>query len=221
MLDRLRAILKRAGTPVTFDASRFNDPVALQVEWSPKKGGGTNFRTHKLVLVDFNRMEFKTTFGAFLFYLVFLLTGAGISSGFAVYSFMNETGTGMGNFEMFMPFLTGILFFALGIYLYYNGAKPVVFDKRYGYFWKCWKAPDEAFNPDAMEEYTKLSDIHAIQIISEFIRGDKSSYYSYELNLVLNDGARVNVVDHGNKEKLRADAQILADFLGKPVWDAT
>ena len=50
--------------------------------------------------------------------------------------------------------------------------------------------------------------------------GDKSRYYSYELNLVLEDGSRLNVIDHGNVEAIRADAQKLAAFLGKPLWDA-
>ncbi len=51
--------------------------------------------------------------------------------------------------------------------------------------------------------------------------GNKSSYYSYELNLVLDDGSRINVVDHGNLDRLRGDAQTLSRFLDKPVWDAT
>ena len=51
--------------------------------------------------------------------------------------------------------------------------------------------------------------------------GNKNSYYSYELNLVLEDGSRVNVVDQGNLKRLRSDAQTLSRFLDKPVWDAT
>ena len=66
-----------------------------------------------------------------------------------------------------------------------------------------------------------LSSIHALQLLSEFISGSKNSYYSYELNLVLHDGSRINVVDHGNLERLRSDASTLSQFLGKPVWDAT
>jgi hypothetical protein len=53
------------------------------------------------------------------------------------------------------------------------------------------------------------------------VTGNKNSYYSYELNLVLDDGSRINVVDHGNLDRLRSDAQTLSRFLDKPVWDAT
>jgi hypothetical protein len=64
-----------------------------------------------------------------------------------------------------------------------------------------------------------LEDIHAIQLLSEYVRRSKSSYYSYELNLVLNDGKRLIVVDHGNLTRLQEDAKKLLEFLGKPVWD--
>jgi len=38
----------------------------------------------------------------------------------------------------------------------------------------------------------------------------KSTYYSHELNLILNDRSCINVVDHGNRERLRGDASTLS-----------
>ncbi len=58
-------------------------------------------------------------------------------------------------------------------------------------------------------------------MISERISGDKSTYYSYEINLVLKDGSRINAVDHGKKSKVQEDAKTLAEFLDKPLWDAS
>jgi hypothetical protein len=60
-----------------------------------------------------------------------------------------------------------------------------------------------------------------LQLIREYISSAKSSYYSYEINLVIEEGKRVNVVDHGNLEQIRKDAGTLSRFLGCPVWDAT
>jgi len=60
-----------------------------------------------------------------------------------------------------------------------------------------------------------------LQLLSEYVSGDKSSYYSYELNLVLDEASRINVVDHENLEQLRGDARTLAQFLDKLLWDAT
>ena len=68
---------------------------------------------------------------------------------------------------------------------------------------------------------TPLEEIHALQLVSELCHTKNRSYYSYELNLVLRDGQRINAVDHGRHERIRTDAQRLSDFLGKPVWDAT
>jgi hypothetical protein len=44
---------------------------------------------------------------------------------------------------------------------------------------------------------------------------------SYELNLVLKDGSRLNAIDHGNQQALRADSQTIATFINKPLWDAS
>ncbi|MCA1801517.1 MAG: hypothetical protein LC662_03550 [Rhodothermaceae bacterium] len=221
MRNKIKAFVEQIAAHVAqpaFDPSRFNDPLAMNTQWTPLVSGGTNIRTHKLVLIDFNRMEFKPSWGSILFCAVFLLTGLGVMIGFIIAG--TRSGTSFFQTDFLMPVVTGLIFTLVGVFLYYTFGKPVVFDNRSGYFWKCWKAPDQAFDLNAMEAYTKLSDIYALQLLSEYVRGNKSSYHSYELNLVMKDGSRVNVVDHGSHVKLREDARTLADFLGKPVWDA-
>ncbi|HAY79395.1 MAG TPA: hypothetical protein DCY79_06265 [Planctomycetaceae bacterium] len=42
---------------------------------------------------------------------------------------------------------------------------------------------------------------------------------SYELNIVLQSGFRVNVIDHNDPAVIRAEAATLATFLTVPVWD--
>ncbi len=76
------------------------------------------------------------------------------------------------------------------------------------------------FDRNQLAGFSELDDVHSVQIISEYCRSDKSSYYSYELNLVLNDGGRINVIDHGCIRTMREDFAALAKFLNKPVWDA-
>lgn len=221
MLKKLKLALEQLASrvaPVPFDAGRFNDPIAIQTQWTPLVSGGTNIRTHKLVPVDFNRMEFKPSWGSILFSALFLFTGLGLMIGFTIAA--TRSGSTFFETDFLMPVIAGLIFTLGGAFLYYTFGKPVVFDKRSGYFWKCWKAPDQAFDLNAMDDYTKLSDIHALQLISEHVRGSKSSYHSYELNLVLKNGNRLNVVDHGSAEKLRVDAETLAGFLDRPVWDA-
>ncbi len=58
-----------------------------------------------------------------------------------------------------------------------------------------------------------LEQIHALQFI-------QVSMQFYELNMVLNNGDRVNIIDHDNRKILHEDAVNIAKFLGVPVWDA-
>jgi hypothetical protein len=217
----------------TFDPSLFGDPIAMQTDWTPANSGGANFRTHKLVNVNSRRLEFRATIGAKLFFLsvllfgmIFLLIGVGILLGF-VYQFLSG-GLSFDIETEIIPLLFGGLIFSLfglifsffGGYLLYDGITPIVFDKQKGFFWKGRKSPDEVFDKKILPYFAKLEDIHALQLISKHCSKNDGSYYSYELNLVLENGKRINVVDHGNKNKLRKEANNLSAFLAKPVWDA-
>lgn len=215
ILQQLRSL---GENPPTFDASRFGDPVALKTQWTPAKGGGTNFRTHKLIEVSPYRIEFRASAGAKIFCAVFMVSGLGFSVVFSAIEFSN--GTFSSDIEMMMPILFGLLFFTAGALMLYFAAAPAVFDKASGYFWKGRKSPQDVPDPRSLKNVVQMSQIHALQLLAEYVRSDKSSYYSYELNLVLEDGKRLNVVDHGNQTKLREDAKTLSEFLGKPVWDA-
>lgn len=209
----LRIICNMGNNRDAFDPAVFGDPLAQQISWSPAKGGGANFRTYKLVTVSLERIEFRATIFAKVFSSIFLLVGLGMLVGFLIgFIFAGNT--------VFPLLLGGVIFAGVGGYLCCDGAKPIVFDKTLGFFWKGKKSPQEVINKDSLKCYTEIKQIHALQLISEYVRGNKSSYYSYEINLVLHDGQRINVIDHGNIKKLREDTTTLANFLGLPVWDA-
>ena len=65
-----------------------------------------------------------------------------------------------------------------------------------------------------------LQDFKAIQLIREWVQGNKHSYDSYELNLVFGDGNRLNMTDHGDLQLIRSDADALGRYLDIPIWDA-
>jgi len=208
--------------PKKLDLSRFGDPLAAKTEWRPASGGGTNFCTHRLAQTGPARMEFRPTTAARLFYFLFIVVGIaltifGIGLGLHWFSGFKSK---QGPWLPLMPTGFGVVFGGVGILLYRTGTRPIVFDKNIGFFWKGRTAPNEVFDWRTIKTAVDLNRVHALQILSEYCRGDKSWYMSYELNLVLDDGSRVNVVDHGNIEKLRADAGSLAAFLEVPVWDA-
>ncbi|MDF7798708.1 hypothetical protein P4C99_04495 [Pontiellaceae bacterium B1224] len=201
----------------SFDPAKFNDSLAVRIDWSPLKSGGANFRTRRLVQMDLDRMEFRPTMGAMLFGILFLILGIG-AIGIGV--FMIVSGAEVPIPAAFMLFLTGSVFSAAGAFMVRHFSSPVVFDGRSGYFWKGRQTPMEVMNRDELKCFSELDNIHALQLISEFCRSDKNSYLSYELNLVLKSGDRLNVFDHGHLHHARADADKLAQFLGLPLWDA-
>ena len=204
------------------DPSQFDDPLAEKTAWLPLKPGGTNICTRGLVDVGAHRLEFRTTAGARLFYLAFLFMGLGAMI------FMPMAMDGAAAHQMFMPILIGLIFTVVGGCMYYFGTTPVVFDRGSNYYWRGRTSPDVMPDRHAADNWTELEKIHALQIIAEWCRGSSSGsgahrsspYYSYELNLVLANGDRLNVVDHGNLRRLRKDAARLASFLDVPVWDA-
>jgi hypothetical protein len=161
-------------------------------------------------------MEFQASLGAKVFYLSFIIAGIGVMIGMPYFA---ETSNGF-SFETntIIPLLIGFCFIVAGTCLFYFGTAPIVFDKTNGFFWKGRKVPDRNYDKQAVKYFAKLKHIHALQIVSEYIKSDKKSYYSYELNIVLKDGRRINVIDHGKKDKVQEDAKTLSLFLGKPVW---
>lgn len=219
MLNKIKTILKKVSRQgPAYDPSVFNDTLAMETQWTPLKGGGSNFRTHKLVTVNYNRVEFKSTLGAKLFSFVFMVFGAGIPAWIG-FNTVQKTGQFFQSDVLFVA-LFGLLFFGIGSFMFYWFAKPVIFDRTKGMYWKGWKAPKGYLAQDSVKEGCRIGNIHAIQILAEFVRSDKSSYYSYELNLVMKDSSRMNVIDHGSSVKIREDAKLLSEFLGVPVWDA-
>ena len=121
----------------------------------------------------------------------------------------------------YLPIGIAAITCAVGVGVYYTSNTPIVFDRSHGYFCRSREKPELMMDPTKLKRYAPLDRVHALQIISEFCRGDKKSYYSYELNLVLDDGSRVHVIDHGDQRALRADAETLSKFLDKPLWDAS
>ncbi|MCC5940278.1 MAG: hypothetical protein JJU37_01950 [Balneolaceae bacterium] len=216
MLEKLKSFAKSiAKAPEPLNTAKFNDPLANTISWDPVVRGGSNFKTHKYHSDGFNRAEFKMSIGARIFTFIFMIVGL------AVPTLILSTAEFQDTKDMFFVAGFGFIFFAAGSFMYYHYGKPVVFDKMKGFYWKGWKKPDHTTERVATKSLAPINDVYALQLIKEFVRSDKSSYYSYELNLVLKDGTRINVVDHGNGNILRNDAQQLSSFLGKPLWDAT
>ncbi len=198
------------------EVTQWNDPLAERVSWTPLRRGGASFRTHVLGRAGSARLEFRATLGAKLFSLVFVLCGLGLATHLywteiRVDGLAFEFGLGIRAFG-------ALLFVAAGVYSWRSMMTPIVFDASRGVYWK-------AEGPSGSERQAKdrvmFHEIHALQLVSERVESRRSHFWSHELNLVLPDATRILVVDHGNIEALRTEANQLARFLGKPVWDVS
>lgn len=180
-----------------------------KIDWGPLKSGGTNIKTHKLVAVSSQRMEYKGAIRFVLFGLLFVIVGLGLTA----FVFMEGVS--------FWIVLFGLVFAGPGAYIIKIALTPIVFDKTEGFFWKGKVSPRQASDISEIKTIAELEKIYGIQVIKEYVKssnkGRDTSYYSYEINLILNSGERLNVVDYGNANSILQDASTLSRFLNKPV----
>jgi hypothetical protein len=200
-MGRAKAIQTLLNAPCIPDTEQFKDKIATQTQWSGLYEGGATFATLKLIQINANRLKFIITLKAFLFYTMIFIVGiATLASAFA--------GTLEIPASVIVPFLLGCFFIGVFIYLMFNAPKSFTFDRSNN---GCWHHPKKP---------TPLVNIHALQLICKYMDTPNSTYYSYELNLVLKDASRIHTVAHGDYDKILQDAQRVARFLDKPLWNA-
>ena len=180
------------------DLTSFGDELALKISWEPLVGGGTNFCTHRLRAksdAGSDVIEFEITVAAILFSVAFLAAG--------LTSLVSAASSGSNP-----TILAAIAMTGFGIWNAYQMAgQKTIFNRS-----SC------SFSIKGIT--ASLENIRAIQLVREYVSGNKNSYYSYELNLVCSSGDRINIVDHGSLRAIREDAEMLAHYLSLPVWDA-
>ena len=184
------------------------ETIKKKVSIKPALHGGANFETHVLSKTRYG-FKFKPSLGYALFTLLFVgVAYAFLYAGIASYLKTN-------NFDFVFSFVTviGALFFIAGNYLLISYFSPIVFNKHSNRFYR-------GFNKQHPKKSTVLSNIVALQIIGETISGEDGSYKSFELNLVLKDATRINVVDHGKLKTIIIDAEVLSKQFNLPIWHA-
>jgi hypothetical protein len=218
----LKDIIKKidSAIPSLFPVNpeKFNDPVALQTEWKGvkvKSGGAST----ALVQMDENRLVYKPSIAGYVMGVIFIIAGIFISW---LYFFMS------GDKPWFL-LLTGVIFALSGVFIFIQASTPIVFDKSTRMFYKGRKQPKIPDTTDS-KHTVSFNDIHAIQLLTRLESSSsvdnsgnqsrRTRYYRvYEMNLVKHDGKRKYVNTFGKDDLARHDANIIADFIGVPVWD--
>ena len=197
-----------------------NDPIAQSVDWSPIKRSGNNYRTRELIERSQGRLEYKPAIVAKVITWAILLQSAPFFMGTIVLVIIGRMSIG----DAIAPFLFSGGATVLGYYMWSVMCAPIVFDAEREMYWRG--------GSDARSSKTSIrfDDIHAIQLVSKRVlrtkhyRGNirhRQRFNSVELNLVLSDGRRVNVLNHSKIGMIKSEAATLGALIGVPVWDAT
>lgn len=212
-----------------------NEPAAAATMWEPAVRGGASFRTRELKQVSESRMEFVATQSmmlAPLFVIALMIIQLGMCwfiyrffAGELSLSELLEQRRFVPLFGLGFGILGCVLMLGAAAFLWFVARRPIVLDRTSGFFWKGKRNPSQN-DPSSIRVCAPLGEAIGLQILSEYVvsrdsDGDSHRFHSYELNLVLIDGSRANIVDHGNLKALRNDAAMVSEFLGVPVWDAT
>ena len=172
--------MKRSNTDsVPFDPVVFEDPVALDTEWTRIEGIGTSFTTHKIKNINKLKIEFHASSTKRL--SNFVVIGFGLM--ILVY--------GQSGPNPMISSIIGSAIIGLGVYEISNSKTIIAFNKETGYYQKRLK--------NDIKDSAHLKEIHAIQILPKYhYWEDKddgtTEYYSYELNLIYHDGTRKNSI---------------------------
>ncbi len=200
--------------PPPFDPTTLGDPVAIETSWGPANAGGSGYRTHRLVHRSPKRLEFVATTGSKRFW------GSAGVLGVVIAVFM-LVGPSPARDLRLVLLLTGVVLVIGSVRGLSQLLTLHVFDLRRSEYRDGPGEPSYSLREDE-DTPVSLDSIYAVQVIPEWVRGRwDSNSYSYELNLVLADATRIAVIDHWNLKRVREDARELAEFLGKPFWDAT
>jgi len=208
------------------DMQRFlgsQDKVINLTSWKALKSGGKKFKSHNLIKVNDHQIIFKISKRTIALYTFMFLLGL-----LTVIIFLFGNVLGMdGSGNPLYGIAIGFVFMLVGSFLLITQSAQINLDNKLPAFWMGKLDANAIINKNSLEAYASLKELHALQVIKEFLPDNSSNegwrrkgLTSYEINLVMNDGSRINILDHGNKKEIDRQAQEIATFFNVPLWHA-
>lgn len=205
--------------------AKFDDPIAQQAQWHHlNKGSGSSSQGQKIASVAGDRLRIVNTLGGLTIPLLAAFGGLALvwiafDSHFNIITKGTEpiSTTAFVFLAAVGVLLTGPAFWML------RSRNTLTFDTTAGYFWRGRTKPS---SDSAESGPFPLERIAGLQIPPRkhvrFRNNNRDrSFYSYELNLILEDNERINLLDHGDLVEIRNDGKKLGQYLGKPLFDAS
>lgn len=166
----------------------------------------SQFYTGKLVHKNEHVVKVKSSKATLVFLTLLLLSS--VAASLVLYLQIVEIESFK---DVLFPLAVSGGFFFIGLLSLYKFAQPMVFDRQSGYFWQGFngaKLPNMVFR-----NAKPLTRIHALQVLPGNNRNS-----GFELNLVMTDRSRINLMEHRCPRALSSNANRLAEFLQVPVW---
>lgn len=172
----------------------------------------SNFCAHRLVFTQ-GRVVVKPTAGNYIFFSIFALIGLGIIAA----AWLAD-----GDENARIPMTVFGLIFGgagfLGMFWKRNRLPEIDLMRRMFYPERRKYDPSDMTNLASMQNNgIPLSELVKIEVSTRRVRGNKSSYTAYMLDLVFRDGYSCRLLSHGARKQFTEDAEKLAQVLNMPL----
>lgn len=172
----------------------------------------SNFCAHRLVFTQ-GRVVVKPTAGNYIFFSIFALIGLGIIAA----AWLAD-----GDENARIPMTVFGLIFGgagfLGMFWKRNRLPEIDLMRRMFYPERRKYDPSDMTNLSSMQNNgIPLSELVKIEVSTRHVRGNKSSYTAYMLDLVFRDGYSCRLLSHGARKQFTEDAEKLAQLLNMPL----
>ena len=214
MINKLtmRKVHKYKSIISKFDASLYDYGCIKKVSWEPLFDNfyDSYYRTYDLISKD-KLLSFKVRIIHKILYFMLILLGVLIITIFGL-NFSELNGGGK-----YVLLILGLgLFFGIS-YKLLKLNWVLFFDKESKRY-----TSSHIFSFLRKDNVIHLPKIYSLQIlIKEIIQTKKSErvvFDAYELNLILEDSQRVNLLNYCDEKSIRQQSKQLADFLEVPLW---
>lgn len=209
------------------EVSKFaGDELALKTQWHPASRLAANFCSHRLVGTPGGEGWRFAACG--LTRVIPVVFGVGLTAGAVI--FLSGIIPPSRSLLAALPWLyvavplIVIAVLVAGGYIYRTQLAPyIVFDLGQKCYFCSVRDPRKIVDLSQLPGYVHFREIGALQLLEKQVKGSRNhpGYLAYELNIVLRDGRRVNVIAHGDYRQLAADAATLSRSLQVPLWDVT
>ncbi len=201
------------------------DEVIWKTSFLPLSRWWASFKTHTLIIDDFWNIIFKVKMWFPIIFIVAFWIPLIVTT---IKIFIDIVNGEILNIDSIWMFIWEILFsliFLIPIFLiFYFTSKSKIFDFQNWYYYdlRNQKKLFELLNNEKYKnKIIPIKEIHALQILKKRVTWKNSSYDSFELNMILRDSSRINIIDHWNLEEIRKNADELSNKLRVKIYDIT